>query len=422
MGPVALFDKSFLQTLSTDESVWFDNYFYTVICPLFYIETLADLQKKPREGKTQEEEVGIIAAKTPQRASAPCYFHQTLVIQNLRGHRVPLTGQIPMAGARKVKVDGKIGVIFDEPPESKAFHRWQEGKFQEVERLHAKSWRYQLATTDLSAIAKRMQASGINSKVCKSLDQAKGMAEIWIQGLTKSFGRFDLMLNMLGVPKHYHSEIKSRWKRSHKCNLDHFAPYAAHVAKVEMFFEIALGANLISSARASNKADIGYLFYLPFCNVFISNDRLHEKCAPLFLRSDQVFVNGNAVKADLKKLNEHFSAFPDEVKSLGISSFATTLPDEFEGIVKELTKRFTPFLLNRTSFKNAPRNTKSAKEVMDEARRFDKAPSIAHGISPDSQDFDQMIIKRSVSVQKGSWLQVKPSRPSTERVETGSQE
>src|ERR1019366_10617343 len=101
MGPITLFDKSFLQTLSTDESVWFDNFFYTVIAPLFYIETLADLEKPPREGKTAEEEVGIIAAKTPQMSGAPCYFHHEICIQDLLGNHTPLTGRIPMAGMRR---------------------------------------------------------------------------------------------------------------------------------------------------------------------------------------------------------------------------------------------------------------------------------------------------------------------------------
>jgi hypothetical protein len=45
MGPIALFDKSFLQSLALDESTWFDNFFYPTICPLFYVETLADLSK-----------------------------------------------------------------------------------------------------------------------------------------------------------------------------------------------------------------------------------------------------------------------------------------------------------------------------------------------------------------------------------------
>jgi hypothetical protein len=48
--------KSFLQSLSVDESVWFDHFFIPNICPLFYVETLADLEKSVREGRTPERE------------------------------------------------------------------------------------------------------------------------------------------------------------------------------------------------------------------------------------------------------------------------------------------------------------------------------------------------------------------------------
>ena len=64
MGPIIIFDKSTLQSLSVDEAVWFDNYFLTNLCPLFYIETLADLEKGVRNGRTPEQEVQIIADKT----------------------------------------------------------------------------------------------------------------------------------------------------------------------------------------------------------------------------------------------------------------------------------------------------------------------------------------------------------------------
>jgi hypothetical protein len=57
MGPTVIFDKSFLQSLSVDESVWFDHFFYANICPLFYVETLADLEKAVREDRTPEQEV-----------------------------------------------------------------------------------------------------------------------------------------------------------------------------------------------------------------------------------------------------------------------------------------------------------------------------------------------------------------------------
>jgi hypothetical protein len=38
MGPIALFDKSFLQAISLDESVWFDHFFLAVVCPLFSLK------------------------------------------------------------------------------------------------------------------------------------------------------------------------------------------------------------------------------------------------------------------------------------------------------------------------------------------------------------------------------------------------
>jgi hypothetical protein len=46
VGPITVFDKSFLQSLTVDESVWFDRFFVGVVCPIFYVETLADLSKK----------------------------------------------------------------------------------------------------------------------------------------------------------------------------------------------------------------------------------------------------------------------------------------------------------------------------------------------------------------------------------------
>ncbi len=55
MGPTVLFDKSFLQSLTVDESVIFDHFFIAVICPLFYVETLADFEKAVRQGRTPEQ-------------------------------------------------------------------------------------------------------------------------------------------------------------------------------------------------------------------------------------------------------------------------------------------------------------------------------------------------------------------------------
>ena len=52
MGPILIFDKSTLQGLNPDEAVWLDNFFISNITPLFYTETLADLTKEMRNGRT----------------------------------------------------------------------------------------------------------------------------------------------------------------------------------------------------------------------------------------------------------------------------------------------------------------------------------------------------------------------------------
>jgi hypothetical protein len=109
VGPIALFDKSFLQSLSVDKALWFDHFFMPVICPVFYIETLGNLAKQGGE-RPPETMVRETANKCPESGGAPCSFHIDLVISNLLGHHVPLNGQIPRSRGRPVK----SGIVYDQ--------------------------------------------------------------------------------------------------------------------------------------------------------------------------------------------------------------------------------------------------------------------------------------------------------------------
>src|ERR1700674_3730241 len=97
MGPTILFDKSFLQSLSVDESVFFDHFFFPAICPLFFVETLADLEKAVRLGRTPEQEVGIIATKVPEMSGAQMAHHSRVALQSLLGKKMPMDGRIATA-------------------------------------------------------------------------------------------------------------------------------------------------------------------------------------------------------------------------------------------------------------------------------------------------------------------------------------
>lgn len=45
-GPSLLFHKSTLESLSISEAVLLDNFYYSTITPLFFVECLADLERE----------------------------------------------------------------------------------------------------------------------------------------------------------------------------------------------------------------------------------------------------------------------------------------------------------------------------------------------------------------------------------------
>lgn len=331
MGPIALFDKSFLQSLTLDESVWFDHFFLPVICPLFFVETLADLTKRDRAGasKTPEDIVRIIADKTPVISGAPCVHHSQICIANLMGHEAPHFGQIPLAGGRPVRgADGKPGVVFNNSPEAEAFARWQRGQFHELERDFASSWRAMLCDLNLPEVASRMRALGITPQNCKTIEQVYGIAASLVNERFEPEQQLALLFTFVHIPQYLWGPIVQRWADAGFPSLAAHASYAAYVLKVELFFQIALAANLISSDRASNRADIAYFFYLPFCHIFVSGDKLHRRCAPVFLTKQQDFVWAQDLKTDIARINRELSSISEEERQIGLHKLVPQPPGD----------------------------------------------------------------------------------------------
>ncbi len=406
MGPITLFDKSFLQSLSLDESLWFDHFFLTNVAPIFYVETLADLNKPARSGLTSEQEVSIIADKFPDMSGNPCSHHTDLCIINLLGHSVPMTGQIPLSQGRLVKNAGGSGAVFQQSHESEAFSRWQKNEFQEIERLYASSWRSALHNLKLPEVAKFFRALGIDKNSCNNLQDASDLARATVHTSDKRSGIMPLALRFLNVPQHLHHDVRKCWRNAGYPSLFEYAPYAAFVLTVELFFYIALAASLISSERASNHVDIAYLFYLPFCMMFVSNDRLHQSCAPLFLRDDQEFVWGQDLKKSLSKINEHYLQLPESDKEKGVISFASDLPQIEDSFIEHLWTRLLPKYQEKKEGDTA-NGSPANPPTFEEIKGMEDAPPL----SPEEIDFDpvnvdQVLIKRSVRRMRGSWRQI----------------
>jgi hypothetical protein len=111
-----------------------------------------------------------------------------------------------------------------------------------------------------------------------------------------------LALAVLGLPEKDSRAYRKRWEKELKRPLDRFAPYATHVFKVDLLFYLGIARGFISGDRASNKADMAYLYYLPCSTAFASGDGLHRRTVPLFLDDDQFFparerAEGRAARA-----------------------------------------------------------------------------------------------------------------------------
>ena len=414
MGPMLIFDKSTLQSLNPDEALWLDNFFMTNITPLFFIETLADLEKEVRAGRTPEQVVGNLAIKTPDMSSRPNVHHTTLLAGELRG-----LGEVDMrygrpiiSGGRTVTLEGETGIIFEQSPEEEALQRWQRREFLLLERLTAKAWREALSHIDYEKMYQAFQEWFVGRRKPKTLLEVKTMADQFIDGLDqeKAF-RFGLAL--LGVPQHSQEQVMSRWKTASKPAIKEFAPYFRHVFSIDLFFYLAIAADLISRARPSNKVDIAYLYYLPFCMVFVSSDTLHSRVVPLFVREDQTFLEGTALKADLARLDEYYSKLPDEIKNRGVFTFASIPPDDTSFLVTRLWDKYMASTwrdIKTRKFDGTDKiDPEAEKALLNKMKRFVKeAAPVDPATVVKSDDADSIMIQRKVYARKGKWKRFPP--------------
>lgn len=341
-GLVLIYDKSTIQALNPAEVFCLDCHYRINIVPVFFAEVLADLNKPTNKDRTPEEIIGGIAAKISGFSAVPNIHHLTLCIGDLLGYEVEARG-VPVIGGGKLvrSADGKVGMVFDEPPEIVAMRRWKDGDFLDVERDFAKAWRDGLQLQDLEGIAAAIRPPG--KTPLRTLAEVRAGADLIAVGRGHRFKTLKLALAMLSIPTQYHQPIIARWKLRGGPPLSIFAPYADYVFRVDLFFYLGMAAGLIASTRRSHRIDLAYLYYLPFCTVFSSFDKFHAMIVPHFLNEErQVFVPGAELKADLGALARYYDALPSEERAKGAVNYAAYPPRTINFLTSRLFDRFNP--------------------------------------------------------------------------------
>lgn len=402
MGPMTLFDKSFLEMLSVDEASIFDMLYMTIISPVFITEAIADLSKVPPGSRTVEKIVSDLASKSPSFHSYPNVEYTRLCLGELFGHSVDMRGVTARGGGRIVRKDNKLALIYDESDEAKAFNRWQNGEFLELEREFASSWREQMKSADHRLLSDVVRNVLSISEKPKTYADAYRIARQIIEGeATGALLRVTTVL--LGISSDVHNAIHERWVSRGKPNIAAFAPYTAYCLLVELFFHICIDKCLISPDRPSNRVDMSYLFYLPFCELFVSNDKLHRTTAPLFLRGEQQFVFGGELKGDLTRLNTRYSKLSKDEKTTDLFRIAAYPPEDNSYLTTRLWKEF-----GRSTKREATKPLASPgvdTKILAELRNMKNGAPVSpkEAATIDQNAVDNVMIERRVSRRMGKW-------------------
>ena len=405
-GPILLFDKSVLQSLTVDEAVWLDTFYFPCVTPLFFTETLADLEKEVQKGRSPEDVVGNLAEKTPIGGAINVH-HQTLSANELLGYPFELRHVPVVPGGSPVNTrDGRRAVVYDSPPEVAALSRWQAREFLEVERQFAKSWRDALSGIDLDVLFK--QGRDIIKRIGRPRDLAAVRAAA-ADLLQKPGSRYVANALESYRPDDLGRAVLERWRTQGSPPIKEFAPYTAHLLLVDLFFCIGLGADLIGRERPTNKIDIAYLYYLPFCMAFTSRDRLHERTTPSFLDEGQVFIRGDDLKADLAKLDAHYSLLSDEEKLRGVMSFAHYPPVEGDFLVSKLwDKLMRPEWREGPSRQHELESKEHNAKIISEINEITELPRSSASEFDPSQEPDAVLVQRKVPLYRGKWRMLPP--------------
>lgn len=133
--------------------------------------------------------------------------------------------------------------------------------------------------------------------------------------------------------------------------------------------------------------------------VFVSQDDLHRKSAPLFMRADQNFVWGVDLKGALKSVNDHFSELPETEREMGIRAFAHYPPTG--NLVADLWDRFM-----RKGYRDEQPVKLDPEQEADLVRRlseFRERPTLSGGELGHTGDGSEMMsiarmVRKSVAV------------------------
>ncbi|MBU0697394.1 MAG: SEC-C domain-containing protein [Bacteroidetes bacterium] len=381
-------DKSTFQSLSFDELFRLSCYYKHIITPVLTMEILGDLKKEAQEGKAPpEDRVKDFAKKLFPMETVVNLHYKVLLKGDLLGNPISFDGR-PHVGIKKAVASesGMRGYLIEETEEEKSIYKWKDGNFSEADHELSALWRMTTTQEDLLERLKKSLNPDAAIKFVDFHELNKFVSESITSPATQQFLLISLLQNY-DIDAMSSVQIFGRWNQEGKPLIKDFAPFAFHCLKVDTLFLFGLTSGLIGT-RPTNRVDLEYLYYLPFGNIFTSNDKVHKNLVPLLLQADQRFITGPELKEDLKNIVAYLNTLEIEERR----KFKNVPPIIDSSITFQLWKEF--FNYPQKSNWNRDISEAEKEKMKEKMKEFERALD-GESINLESGEDAEFVIKKS---------------------------
>src|SRR6266404_4411379 len=334
-----ILDKSVVYGLNNDEVDSLDRYFLQILPPILMNEILADLTKVADDKEATNRLAGNSYRIGGNRQLTTDYKY--LLQCSLFGSEGPLNGYPVPVGERVVETtDGKVGVIVETPDEDEMIMRWESQEFTEEEKTRASVFRQEYSRLiDVRFYAERLREIGIIYKPLKD-EALPEFVESVLRESKVQARLLALIQEEHGFTNEFMWKVFKDWYMAGAPMFETYAPYAFFCLRASFLWALGMSNSGLFAPEENDRKDLEYLYYLPFTELFSSDDRKHKRLVPYLLEENQKFVPGAKLKSDLTRLTTEWNLLSREEQIKTNAVRGTAPPENEESLVYQLWKQF----------------------------------------------------------------------------------
>jgi len=119
------------------------------------------------------------------------------------------------------------------------------------------------------------------------------------------------------------------------------------------------------------------------------------------LEPRQTFINGADLKDDLKRLDEYYSALPEDVQRQGLTGFAKFPPEDTTFLTTQLWDRYLPRW--RSMGPSADLSPELRQSLLEQLKELTESEKLRPHNERDIDKLGYVTVQRRVYTRKGKW-------------------